>query len=407
LNPDLHFHHGAPLTCRDVEATFAQLQTIKTILPVATKIASMGCLDEHRFFVLLERPSAIFLSWLGNLEASILPAAATRTGDTLDGLGPYRVEDEAVVAAGANLPALVLVDKHPLIRPWSPKRIHFVFEKTSAEGIAAVKSGSIDFFPLDGVLYESADLRVLRSKAFDKVWVLTLGKKVAPLLAADRRRCLFGAIDRSAFAPANQGGEGLDDYTEAYGVIPPGQPGRLTKDQLDATPPFAARCAETAPAIDLIYLDGFVGPGMLAWIQRELARVGVAVTPRGLAKRAFITAIVSSDYDLAFFAFGLDVIPEMTLSLFYRQSSPVPLVWMTSPAIDAQLDKTILAETKSERIALIGQFERDLARTPLLIPLLFERSRYLLGNCFKLHERVMSVGNEYFQEVGAIPGCRR
>src|SRR5690606_36587755 len=154
-----------------------------------------------------------------------------------------------------EFPKLQLGKEHQLAKPWSPRSITFVEKAVAADGIAAVESGEIGFYPLEGVYHEpQADTTLFKSKAFDKVWVLTCGKNQNTFSDTSVRACSASRIDREAYRNAG-GSENRTDTPAADGVVAPPPNGHLPSNPLPAA---EAACATPDLTVELLYIDGFV-----------------------------------------------------------------------------------------------------------------------------------------------------
>jgi MarR-like DNA-binding transcriptional regulator SgrR of sgrS sRNA len=399
LRKNLKFHDGSNLDCTDVKWSIERLRNRASIIPIANKILNIECPSPHVVEFYLSKASELFLSWLSSLEASIIPKDfRSETSNTLIGLGPYYVEGDL-----NGYPSLKLNKDHFLAHDWSSKKIEFIKIDKASEGTRLVDTGKIDFFALEGQKNRSSNSFVFRSKAFDKVWLLLFGQNMRKSLNNGLVTCINYTIDRQKLIEARNSGGVSEDYKKSYGLVSPGQTNRLRK--LPNRSIEDCKIDIKRKSLDLNYINGFVNKKYLAELVRQFAQMGIVINTVGMTKRNFVLSLIKFEYDISLVAFGVDVLPEFTLSLFYRPKSPVPLIWQRDDNVSKMLDSLLLSSKAVIRKDLLLKLEEYLAKNSYMVPIMFERTKYLLNRCYRINQRTWSVGNEYFYEIGKLFNC--
>lgn len=98
LRPDVQFHDGTPFNAEAVKFSFERTLELNSFMQAYFgPITALNVVDPLTIEIVLDRPSAVFLSWLAMPQAAIVsPAAAAQYGDDFSvhpvGTGPFVFE---------------------------------------------------------------------------------------------------------------------------------------------------------------------------------------------------------------------------------------------------------------------------------------------------------------------------
>ena len=398
LDLGLKFHSGRELQCEDVRASVANAIETLPGSPIFSLIDDHGCLNPSVYRMRLRRASAQFLAGLAHMESSILPRETLKSADTLVGLGPYRVssrDSESMV--------LERVEGHPLAHAWSPMSLKFVAQPLPESAIGAFDKGELDIVALYGGTANEHPRLVDSNVFFSRVWFVSFGNRLKGAgFSSSEIKCISDAIDRAKLIESI--GSAARLYAPAYGVVAPYQPGYFEWEE--AARDRSASCSRPK-RIDLLVITEMAKEEFVGEIRRQLAAVGLEVSITRLSKKEAIGRIVSRDYEAAFFSMGISTQPEYTLYNFYSHTSPFSISGVQNSAFKPELEFIERSRSQSSRNNRIFRLQETLHRSPSFIPLMFERTTYLLSKCLWMGNFSIYSGTEDFKEVGQVHGCQR
>lgn len=397
IRKSLYFHDKTPCTCDVIKHSFENLKAsprkVHSIINSVNKIECRG--EEELTFYFSSRP-AEFLIWLSTLEASIIKE---NYGENILGIGPYQLTKR-----DSDLVMLQKVNDHFMLEKSSADKI--IFRSVDGPIVAAehIKNLEADFFALDGAANEISSndpsINLVEGKALDRVTILTMGKMVGSDQSRKVLKCIYNKLDRMAFLLDGQ------SRIPAYGVVSPDQtPNFQTHKFQDINVNCDVLDQLPKRDIHLIFIDQFMGKQMIQSMEKQLGSMGLKVTSTGLKKSDFISKILAFDYDLALFSFGIEHTPISTLGFVYRTDTPVPILWQTRTDLDADMTNMMKITDPDEMTQSIKKFESSLATNPLLVPLFFEKSKYLINNCLVIKRREWSLGNERYFDIARKGDC--
>lgn len=396
LNMDLTFHDGIKLTCQDVEFTFSQIIIGKQVShSLSENISTLGCIDNKRFQITLRHPSSFLLSALTYPDSSVLPKKNYYPENAIMGLGPYRLKE-------TNPDSILLerMDDHLALKPWSAKRIRFVFFNDIPEAIRAFDGNQVDIVNLSGFPNTSSKSSSIISVYPVRTWMITFGDE----FYEDPRhsiKCINDQINRRAIV-SRLNAITPDTFLAAHGLVSPYMPGYIEK-QIDTDK--QQDCLPNNLAHHIMAIDNLVREELVEEIQKNFLKMGIKIKFDLLAKKEFIQRMFDRRYEMAMFSLNISSSSEKNLDKVYGKQAMLPFIKPLSEDLEKKLIDIQGTHSKSLRANKIYAFEQEQFENPLIVPLFFQRVSYLVRDCLSLENITIASSYEKLQEVGLIPNC--
>lgn len=380
LRDDVRFHSGAKVTARDVAATIRALQS-KTVdsrhARVVDAIGEIEVEDDHALRLRLSRPHATLLT---DLEVPILRAdeaeTAPRPDGSLDGLGPFVVEERAPGAI-----ALRPADDGAL-----PKPAHRVVVRTvHDENARALRmhAGRADLV-VNGFSqtllpsFEGARGLSVRTRPAANLTYIVVRVDRGPLADARIRRAISLAVDRARIAKTLLAG----DAQVADTVLPPSHWAYTPRPPLPFDPDQAKNlvsqaCPRRPCRLSLTMLTSTdrLRTTMARVMAQSLTEIGIDLEVVPLELGTMLGRLGAGDFDLAMLQ-----LPELTepnvLRVFLHSSSIPPAGANRGRVQDTSVDELLDAGDRTTdldaRRAIYGTLEERIREEAWILPLWHE-----------------------------------
>ncbi len=379
LRPNARFHDGKALGAQDVIATFAAFRTSRfghVVEPIDSIIEDKGDL---RF--VLKRPHATLLS---ALEVPILradqAASSPGRGDTLDGLGPYRVAamrpgELALFPAGngiAPAPALAVTlrtvkDENARALRLLSGRADMVQNGISPTLLPALRGR-------EGLFFQS-------QKGANLTYMMARTDRGA-LGDARVRRALSMGIDRARIARTLLS----ETATPASSLLPEGHWARTERPAL-AFDPEGARALLRSAGVTALKLTLSTSTDRLRGtiartMAQMLADIGVTVEVVPLELGSLLARLNAGEFELA--TLQLPEIAEPNTFRVFLHSAQIPpygsnRARVSVPELDALLDRGASEQDLTARRRIYAALDDLVLEKALWIPLFYERHVAVLG----------------------------
>lgn len=282
LREDLTFGDGAQVTAADVKFSFDRVRRIHADVGPASLFSTLRSVSAKGLTVTfhLGSPDATFPFKVATGAGSIVertryPADALRTGDGVDGTGPYELTGYAkgkkaelspnaryrgAVATGAPVRLRYYADPEALEKAWRAKEVDAATRQLPPATLAALNASD------PGQRVTEADSSETRNLYFDT-------RSGSPLHDRDVRRAMAWLIDREQLASTVYHGT----VEPLYSLVPAGITGHTTSffdDYPNRSPVKARRLLEKAGvSIPVTFTYGYgLGSGAAAAEAAELKR---------------------------------------------------------------------------------------------------------------------------------------
>ncbi|MDB4944576.1 MAG: Dipeptide-binding transporter, periplasmic substrate-binding component [Labilithrix sp.] len=369
LRPGLHFHSGAPLGARDVQASiaaFASPQVGSRHARVVEAIREIEVTGELSLVVHLHHPHATVLT---DLEIPVLRADEAmlppRPDGSLDGLGPFRVEHREpgqIDLAPASGGALPTPAHHVTLRTVHDENARAL--RMHAGRADLVVNG---FSPTLLPALESAPGLTLSTARGANLTYLMARTDRGVLADVRVRRVLAAAIDRERIARTLLAGRAEVADT----LLPPGH----WAYSPPSTEPVPPAHLEAPLHLTLLTSTDRLRGVIARFLAQELAAVGIVIEVVPLELGTLIARMGAGDFELATLQ-----LPELTepnvLRVFLHSSSIPPAGANRGRVQDAEVDRLL---DEGERVTDPGQrrqiyaaLERRVRDQALLFPLWHE-----------------------------------
>ncbi|MCL2723823.1 MAG: ABC transporter substrate-binding protein [Polyangiaceae bacterium] len=377
LRDDVRFHSGARFTSRDVVATlhaFADASVASRHARVVDAISSVTAESDHAVRIHLARPHATLLT---DLELPILredeAAGPPRPDGTLDGLGPFAVEERTPgeitlsPAAGSAMPlprhAVVIRTVHD--ENARALRMHAQRADLVVNGLSPTLLPSLE--KVQGVSIvgrPGANLTYMLART-DQGW----------LASAHVRRALAMAIDRHTIATTLFAGHAQVAST----LLPPSHWAHTDEPPLPWSPAKAREELAEAHAgrlhLTLLTSTDRLRGTIARVIAQELSDVGVDVDVVPLELGTLLARLSAGDFELATLQ-----LPEFTepnvLRVFLHSSSIPPAganrARIRDPEVDRLLDDGDRTLSPDMRKQIYAELERRVRDQAWILPLWHE-----------------------------------
>lgn len=394
LNTDLTFHDGRKMTCVDVEYSFFNILSGKINTVLNEIIATTTCLDDHRFQVHLNYPSSLFLPLLTHDASSIIPKGDDSKNARI-GIGPYRLKEmttDYVLFESWN--------QHPKLKPWSARKIRFKIYKSVPEAIEAFDHHEVDIVDLSGFPASGTENKTSTSFYSNRIWLLTFGDSFGAN-PSGKISCIHQQMNRQNLA------EKLNESTPeiflpAYGLVRPHSLGYLENE---IKPEQEASCFSNSPVHHVIAIEGHVRDELINEIKKNFMTLGMKVDFTFLPKKEFIQRMFDRKYDVSLSAINISHEPEQNFSKIYGSKPLAPFAKSISPELNQEIIDLQSVHSASLRANKIYAFEQKISEDPVVVPLLFQKTSYLIRDCLSAENVTMTSSYEKLQEVGLINGC--
>jgi peptide/nickel transport system substrate-binding protein len=423
LRPDVRFHDGAPLTARDVKASFDRIRepaqgAVSLRRAQFRDVAAIDTPDPQTVVFRLARPNAAMLTILANpwnclYSAERLVRDANYPARQVLGSGPFRFVEHV---AGSHW-AGVRHDAYHL--PERPYLDGFRAVALAGPAVANALSGGQVMAAFHGVTPGERD-RILaargeRMRVEDArstfMLLIAFNSQRPPFDDARVRRALSLAIDRRAgAAPLSR----LVIYSEVGGFQRPGTAFARDDDALAALPGFgrdiAAARAEArrllaeaglpAPAFTLLNRPDFSPLGV--WLIDQWRQIGATVTHQVVDIPRLIGMRRDGNFEVSFDA-STESVDEPTIQLAHFLSldrSAQNASRMVDRAIDGLFDRQAATLDPAERRTLVHAFEARMLEQAYQAPLFW--GRRLVPLAAELRGYVVTPSPQLNQDLGGV-----
>lgn len=393
LDADLVFHNGKKMTCEDVQYSFSNILSGEIKTALADMIATVECLDVYRFQIHLYYSSSLFLPLLTHDVASVIPRGEDPQ-NALIGIGPYQLKKLT-----EDYVLLESVDHHPKLKPWSAKKIRFRIYKSVSEAIEAFDHHGIDIVDLSGFPTVNPKNKTSTSLYPIRLWVLTFGElfdtdsfaKISCINKQINRQNLAGKLNE--LTP--------EIFSPAYGLVRPHSPGYF---ESESSLGKNISCFPSNTIYRVIAIQGLVRDDLIDEIKSNLTLLGLQADFSFLTKGEFIQRLSDRNYEVALFSMNVSHESEQNLNKVYGEKPFLPFA-QHSDSLIREVRDLEKVYSKSLRANKIYAFEQKMFENPVLAPLLFQKSSYLVYDCLSTENVTMTSDFEKLQEVGLINGC--
>lgn len=382
---EAYFSNGERITSRHVLYSFARVfaldagiaADIEYIAGVekfrrTRNIEDLGLLaiDDDVIEFQLAAPSAIFLKHLAVADLAVMPF------DSMIGIehppkaysGPYRPLVE-IPEGKFSKDVLELVkwreDHLESARP--PQTIRFL--SFAADPIALAVSGGND--SLDS-LAVSKDVRArLEAKGWGAA-PTEITKERFIVLNADKysyelRRYLVSRVDPEEVAKRLEN----PSFKAAYGLIPNGFPGALSKSDLSDS---GARVEYRGPKVKIQFdfnEGASIDAKIAAYLKEVWSHERVEVVLNPLAPRVRLARLLAKESDAALGVKGIDYPDGYSVLTYFKGRYDANFFFVNDPEIDAKISRSVLEFDVLKRIELYREIQRDVLKLKTVIPLVF------------------------------------
>jgi peptide/nickel transport system substrate-binding protein len=422
LRRGVKFHHGKPLTARDIRASFERiisppqgvLSPRKGVLSV---IDGIEVVDDYTVRFILKRPAPSLLAnlaqgWNVIYPEDILQAKGDMKKDVV-GTGPFKFK---AYTPGVSIELDRNPEYHVPGRPYLDGIKFFVIPDPNT-ALAAFISGQLLMYR-PGVPAEAEEAkrtlgdRVVVQKVNGLIFdSLNLNARRKPWDDPRVRLAVSLAIDRDAAVAVLAQGEGA-----VGGTMPPGGQWALPPGELRKLPGYAPdKGAELAEARRLLAEAGYAGPlkatlltrkgaewePASVFIRDQLAKIGIDAALNVQETATAFNLLNRGEFDLAPWVHAIAVDdPDAIFGEFYLCESERNYSAVCLPEVDALFQRQSQTLDPTERKRLVWELDRKTLLGNVKVIIGWRFDRLLLWQKVKNYRRHPSLyNNQKFQDV--------